>query len=84
MPEIGVSQVLAYNLGENELSVDAEIELDIREAPLRELLLNIPKGYAVAQTDRVGHERLFHRRNAGRTTARNCASFMASPFPTGR
>ena len=59
LPEIGVSQVLAYNLGENELSVDAEIELDIREAPLREVLLNIPKGYAVAQAQRVGHERLF-------------------------
>ena len=61
LPEVGVSQVLAYNLGENELSVDAEIELDIREAPLRELLLNIPKGYAIAQAHRVGHERLFSR-----------------------
>ena len=30
--------MLAYQLGENELSIDAEIELDIREAPLRELL----------------------------------------------
>ena len=48
LPEVGVSQVLAYNLGENELSVDADIELDIREAPLRELRLNIPKGYAIA------------------------------------
>jgi hypothetical protein len=49
LPEVGVSQVLAYNLGENEMSVDAEIELDIREASLRELLLNIPKGYAIAK-----------------------------------
>ena len=44
LPEVGVSQILSYNLGESELSVDAQIELDIREAPLRELLLNIPKG----------------------------------------
>ncbi|MGA2854587.1 MAG: hypothetical protein ABSE90_10730, partial [Verrucomicrobiota bacterium] len=54
LPEIGVSQVLAYNLGENELSVDAEIELDIREAPLRELILNIPKGYAIAKITASG------------------------------
>ena len=49
LPEIGVSQILAYNLGESELAVDAEIEIDIREAPLRELLLNVPKGYAIAK-----------------------------------
>jgi hypothetical protein len=54
LPEVGVSQVLAYNLGESELAVDAEIELDIREAPLRELLLNIPKGYAVAKLSASG------------------------------
>ena len=54
MPEVGVSQVVAYNLGENELSVDAQLELDIREAPLRELLLNIPKGYAVAKLSASG------------------------------
>jgi len=54
LPEIGVAQVLAYNLGENELAVDAEIELDIREAPLRELRLNIPSGYAIAKLTAPG------------------------------
>ena len=54
LPEIGVSEVLACNLGENELSVDANIELDIREAPVRELLLNIPKGYAIAKLNASG------------------------------
>ena len=54
LPEVGVSQVLAYNLGENELSVDADIELDIREAPVRELILNIPKGYVVTQPNAPG------------------------------
>ncbi len=54
LPEVGVSQVLAYNLGENELSVNADIELDIREAPVRELLLNIPKGYAIARLNASG------------------------------
>ncbi|HXP61108.1 MAG TPA: hypothetical protein VN829_11485 [Dongiaceae bacterium] len=49
LPELAVSQLLAYHLGENELAIDAEIELDIREAPLRELLVRVPKGYAIAQ-----------------------------------
>src|SRR6185437_11729628 len=48
LPELGVSEVLNYNLGENELAIDAELELDIREAPLRELRVHVPKGYVVA------------------------------------
>ena len=54
VPEVGASEVLAYNFGQSELTVDADIELDIREAPLRELLLNMPKGYAIAQLDASG------------------------------
>src|SRR6185295_20131552 len=34
-PELAVSELLGYHHGENELAIDAEIELDIREAPLR-------------------------------------------------
>ncbi|MCX6923244.1 MAG: hypothetical protein NT154_08555, partial [Verrucomicrobia bacterium] len=49
LPELSVSQVLAYHLGDNELAIDGEIELDIREAPLRELLLRVPKGYVIAR-----------------------------------
>jgi hypothetical protein len=49
LPELSVSQVLAYHLGESELAIDDEIELDIREAPLRELVLRVPKGYAIAR-----------------------------------
>jgi hypothetical protein len=49
LPELSVSEVLAYHLGENELAIDGEIELDIREAPLRELVLRVPKGYAIAR-----------------------------------
>jgi hypothetical protein len=48
LPELSVSEVLGYHSGENELAIEAEIELDIREAPLRELSLHVPKGYAVA------------------------------------
>lgn len=53
-PEVGVSQVLAYHLGENEQAIDSEFELDIREAPLRELLLRVPKGYAIARLNASG------------------------------
>ncbi|HVR35004.1 MAG TPA: hypothetical protein VMS21_04055, partial [Methylomirabilota bacterium] len=49
LPEISVSQVLAYHLGETELAIDAEFELDIREAPLRELLIRVPRGYPIAR-----------------------------------
>jgi hypothetical protein len=54
LPELSVSELLAYHLGENELSVDGEFELDIREAPLRELVLRVPKGYAVARLNAPG------------------------------
>ena len=49
LPELAVSERLAYHDGENGLVIDAELELDIREAPLRELLVKVPKGYTVAQ-----------------------------------
>ncbi len=61
LPEITVSQVLAYQLGETELSIDAEIELDVREAPLRELLLRVPRGYAVAKLNAAGLSDYFLR-----------------------
>lgn len=61
LPEVAVSELLAYHLGENEQSIDAEIELDVREAPLRELLLRVPKGYAVAKLTVAGMSDYFLR-----------------------
>ncbi|HEX4263882.1 MAG TPA: hypothetical protein VH597_06045 [Verrucomicrobiae bacterium] len=61
LPELAVSEVLDYNLGENELAIDAEIELDIREAPLRELLLHVPRGYVVAPPKASGMSDYFLR-----------------------
>jgi hypothetical protein len=61
LPELTVSEVLAYRLGENELAIDAELELDIREAPLRELLLRVPKGYALAKITASGLNDYFLR-----------------------
>jgi hypothetical protein len=54
LPELSVSHLLAYHLGETELDIDDELELEIREAPLRELLLRIPKGYAIARLNASG------------------------------
>jgi hypothetical protein len=60
-PEVSVNEVLAYHYGENELAVDAEFELDIREAPLRELLLTVPRGYAIAKLTAPGLSDYFVR-----------------------
>lgn len=49
LPELTVSEILVYHHGENESSIDGEFELDIREAPLRELQLIVPRGYAIAR-----------------------------------
>ena len=61
LPELTVSHVLAFHLGENEQDIDAEIEIDVREAPLRELLLRVPKGYAVAKLNVAGLSDYFLR-----------------------
>lgn len=47
LPEVGVSQVLVYELGDTDRIIRADLELDIREAPLREWSLRIPADYAV-------------------------------------
>lgn len=54
LPEVAVSEVLAYHHGANELTIDAELELEVREAPLRELSLRVPRGYAVVNISASG------------------------------
>jgi hypothetical protein len=49
LPELAVSQMLVYRLGETEMQIDAELELEIREAPLREFTMSVPEGFTVAQ-----------------------------------
>ena len=68
-PEVAVSQLLAYHHGENERRIDAEIELDVREAPLRELLLSVPKGFVVLQVNGGGLNDHFLRDTADAATA---------------
>ncbi|HVO33881.1 MAG TPA: hypothetical protein VMU17_08190, partial [Elusimicrobiota bacterium] len=69
LPELSVSEVLAYRLGDNEQTIDAELELDIRDAPLRELLLRVPKGYAIARLTASGLSDYFVREPEDQTDA---------------
>ncbi len=69
LPELSVSQLLAYHLGETELAIDGEFELDIREAPLREVLLRIPKGFAIARVSASGLSDYFVREPADQPEA---------------
>ena len=77
-PELTVSEVLAYHHGQNELAVEAELELDVREAPLRELLLHVPKGYAIARITAPGMSDYFLRESAGGCRRRIAAGLWSA------
>lgn len=49
LPELTVSEVLLYFIGETETAIEAELEIDIREAPLREFQIRVPPGYSVSR-----------------------------------
>ncbi len=69
LPELAVSAVLSYHLGETELAIDAEFEVDVREAPLREMVLRVPKGYAVARLNAPGLSDYFPTESADQPDA---------------
>lgn len=69
LPEISVSQVLAYHQGENERVIDAELELDVREAPMRELRLIVPGQFVVARLNASGMSDYFVQESADTNTA---------------
>ncbi len=48
LPEVSLNQVVVYQQTESDRVIHASIELDIREAALREWELRVPDGYAVA------------------------------------
>jgi hypothetical protein len=47
-PEVGVSEIATYELSETDRVINATLELDIREAPLREWSMQVPDDYTVA------------------------------------
>jgi len=46
-PEVSVSELLLYQLAETDRVIKADIELDIREAPIREWNFSVPSDYSV-------------------------------------
>ena len=48
LPEVGLTEVTIYELAETDRRIATDLELDIREAPLREWELEIPADHAVA------------------------------------
>jgi hypothetical protein len=46
-PEIGVSEIVTYELTETDRVINASLELEVREAPLRDWSLQIPADYTV-------------------------------------
>lgn len=48
LSEVVVSEVTIHEMGETDRRILCDLELDIREAPLREWSLEIPDGFAVA------------------------------------
>lgn len=48
LPEVSVTEVTVHELGESDRMIRSDMELDIREAPLREWDMEIPADHAVA------------------------------------
>ena len=48
LPEVGLTEVTVYEIAETDRRISADLELDIREAPLREWEMEIPADHAVA------------------------------------
>ena len=46
-PEVNVSELVLYQLAETDRVIKAEIELDIREAPVREAEFGVPADYSI-------------------------------------
>lgn len=46
-PEINISETVVYQLAETDRVIHADIELDVREAPIREWDLGVPADYSV-------------------------------------
>jgi hypothetical protein len=47
-PEVGVSEIATYELSDTDRVINAGLELDIREAPLRDWTFQVPEAYTLA------------------------------------
>jgi hypothetical protein len=54
LPEVAVNEVTIHELAETDRRITADLELDIREAPLREWSVEVPADFAVAAVEGQG------------------------------
>ncbi len=48
VPSYDASERIAINVQEDDLTVDVAIELDVRDAPIRNVIIEVPSGFSVA------------------------------------
>lgn len=53
-PEVNISELVVYQLAETDRVISADIELDIRDAPIREWSFSIPSDYSVVSVTGAG------------------------------
>jgi hypothetical protein len=53
-PEVGVSEVATYEFSETERVINASIEIDVREAPLRDWSVQVPEDFTIASVEGAG------------------------------
>jgi len=51
LPEVSLTEVTVHELGETDRRIVSDLELDIREAPLREWTVEVPQNFAVAAVE---------------------------------
>jgi len=51
LPEVSLIEVTIHDLAETDRRISADLELDIREAPLREWTVEVPEDFAVAAVE---------------------------------
>ncbi len=53
-PEVNISELVVYQLAEMDRVIEADIELDVRDAPIREWNFGIPSDYSVVSVSGAG------------------------------
>ncbi|HEU5078017.1 MAG TPA: hypothetical protein VFT72_02320 [Opitutaceae bacterium] len=53
-PEVAVSEIVTYEMGDSDRVIRASVELDVREAPLREWTMLVPDDFVVASVTGAG------------------------------
>jgi hypothetical protein len=82
LPEVGLTETTVYELAETDRRITSDLELDIREAPLREWEIEIPADHAVASV--TGAEVADYVVAAGAKDGRRALKILFSEAVAGR